>query len=185
MCALFAGSRDVSLVRHLGKELINNIINTEVIVYQLSLEETRENIYGESNNKVYYKPVRVNCIVDRAQQASQGDDYGINYSREAVFAFARDTLVDIGIVIKSGDIIGWDNQFFELKNVASNYLWSGRNPESLLHTVEDKYDEFGYNIEVVAEGVQVNKSMLNIEETRSGNNQKYDLPPNFTYNIGE
>lgn len=183
--ALYGGSRDAILVKYIGKELLDKIINTEVIIYQLSLEETRENIYGESTQKIYYTPVRVNCLIDRSPQTSQGDDYGLNYNRDIVFAFSRHTLKDMNVLIKSGDIVNWDLQYFEIKNVSSNFLWTGRNPESLLHTVEDKYDEFGSNIEVIAEGVMVNKSQLNLEQVRSGVNNKYDLPSNMSFNIGE
>ena len=173
--ALFGGSRDVSLMRTLNKELINDIINTEVIVYQLSLQDTAINLYGESKRRVYYDPMRVNCIVNRSDQTYTGDDYGLDYTRDAVFSFLRDTLVDINLVLKSGDIVQWDRQYYELKNISSNFLWAGKNPETVpISTVDQNTDDFGYNVEVLADGVLVSRSKLHIEETRSGRTSVYE-----------
>ena len=42
--ALFGGSRDVSLFRSLNKELINDIIQTEVAYYKFTLVCSRANL---------------------------------------------------------------------------------------------------------------------------------------------
>ena len=61
--ALFGSARDANLIRSVNKELINNYIDTEVGFYKLNLEATRANLYGESDNKVYYSQTKMNCIV--------------------------------------------------------------------------------------------------------------------------
>ena len=55
--ALFGGSRDISLFRNVNKELINNIIQTEVAYYKFALEQTKVNVYGEAPGKQYYEPL--------------------------------------------------------------------------------------------------------------------------------
>ena len=45
---MFARQRDVSLVRHLNRELMGNIITQQCALYQFKLEETKVNIYGEA-----------------------------------------------------------------------------------------------------------------------------------------
>ena len=57
--ALFGGSRDISLFNSISKELINDIIQTEVGYYKFVLEKTSTNVYGESKNKVYYELIGV------------------------------------------------------------------------------------------------------------------------------
>ena len=55
--ALFGGARDISLFRHLNRELIGNVISQECVYYKYKLGETKVNLYGESAGaKYYYTP---------------------------------------------------------------------------------------------------------------------------------
>ena len=54
--ALFGGSRDISLFHNLSKELINDIIQTEIGYYKFALERTTANVYGESMGKCIMSP---------------------------------------------------------------------------------------------------------------------------------
>ena len=49
---LFHGQRDVSLLNKFNMELINDIIDTEVAIYKLSIENTQTNLYNESDKKI-------------------------------------------------------------------------------------------------------------------------------------
>ena len=51
--ALFGGLRDISLFHNLSKELINDIIQTEVAYYKFALEQTSINVYGDAPGKNY------------------------------------------------------------------------------------------------------------------------------------
>ena len=62
--ALFGGSRDVSLFHNLNKELINDIIQTEVAYYKFALEQTKVNVYGEAPGKQYFEPLKVACLIE-------------------------------------------------------------------------------------------------------------------------
>ena len=50
--ALFGSARDASLVRHLNRELINELIDMEIGFYKLSPQDSRVNIYDETENKI-------------------------------------------------------------------------------------------------------------------------------------
>ena len=63
--ALFGGSRDISLFNSISKELINDILQTEVGYYKFALNKTTSNVYGESQGKVYFEPVRIACLIKR------------------------------------------------------------------------------------------------------------------------
>ena len=52
--ALYGGQRDISLFRHLNRELMGDIISQECVYYKLKLAETKVNIYGESAGANYY-----------------------------------------------------------------------------------------------------------------------------------
>ena len=172
---LFGSSRDVSLVRRLNRELINDIINTEVVIYKISTQFTKVNIYGESTKKVFFNPMRVNSLITRQDKDFDGDDYN-TFTREIKFSFLRDDLKDKNLVILEGDVIKWDNEYYELTYVSINELWTGRNPDTLLATTEDGEDEFGYNISIVATGFKTTPDRLGVEDITTARNSIYDLP---------
>lgn len=172
---LFGSSRDVSLVRRLNRELINGIINTEVVIYKISTQFTKVNIYGESTKKVFFNPMRVNSLITRQEKDFDGDDYN-TFTREIKFSFLRDDLKDKNLVILEGDVVKWDNEYYELTYVSINELWTGRNPDTLLATTEDGEDEFGYNISIVATGFKTTPDRLGVEDITTARNSIYDLP---------
>ena len=45
--ALYGGQRDISLFRHVNRELIGNVISQQCAYYKYKLEETKTNLYGE------------------------------------------------------------------------------------------------------------------------------------------
>ena len=95
--ALFGSARDASLVRSVNRELINNFVDMEVAFYKLVLEDSRANIYDESDNKVYYSPMRIPCLIEKGEKNYVGDDAGYDSTREGFFNFLRDDLKDSNI----------------------------------------------------------------------------------------
>jgi hypothetical protein len=178
---LYGSGRDASFIRHINKELINKNIDTEIEYYKLSLSDTAENIYGESTQKVYYNPVKVNCIVQKDEKEIVSDTTGYDVNRTAVFAFLRDTLRDLNIVSQEGDIIRWDTEFFEINKVDINQYWSGRNPETVPGTVSGQTGEFGYNISIICSAHLTRLSKVNIVQERTGINRpnSHILPKNI------
>ena len=129
--ALFGSARDISLIRRLNKELINEIIDTEVYYYKPVLDESLVNLYGESKDKVFYNPVKIPCLIDRQDTEAVSDDFGQSYTHTATFNFLRDTLKDDKDVKPDvGDIIEWDNEYFMVDNVNENKYFVGKNPET-------------------------------------------------------
>ena len=47
--ALYGSDRDASLFRLINREVIHNIIDTEVLIYKIDLASTRTNIYDEAS----------------------------------------------------------------------------------------------------------------------------------------
>ena len=92
--ALFGSARDASLVRSVNRELINNFVDMEVAFYKLVLEDSRANIYDESDNKVYYSPMRIPCLIEKGEKNYVGDDAGYDSTRTGEFNFLREDLKD-------------------------------------------------------------------------------------------
>jgi len=175
--ALFGSGRDASLIRSVSQELLR-YIDTEILHYKLVLDSTNENLYGESEKRTYYAPTSISTIVQKDEKTATADDFGLEFNRTGIFAFLRDTLKDANIHIEEGDIIEWDNEYYEIDNVGSSQYWAGRNPETLLgDTSGELEDEFGYSIAIIAEAHVTKRNTINIEEVRSGINKPAYISP--------
>ena len=175
--ALFGSGRDASLIRSMSRELLR-YIDTEVLHYKLVLDSTNENIYGESERRTYYSPTRITAIVQKDEKVAAADDFGLEFNRTGVFAFLRDDLKDTNIHIEEGDVIFWDNEYYEIDNVGSSQYWAGRNPTTLLGNTSGELDEeFGYSVAIVAEAHVTKRNSINIEEVRSGVNKPAYISP--------
>ena len=177
--ALFGSARDASLVRSVNRELINNFIDMEVAFYKLVLEDARANLYDESDNKVYYSPMRINCLIEKGEKSYASDDAGYDSTREGFFNFLRDDLKDNNIIIEEGDVIEYDNEFYEIDGVGASQYFAGRNPSHDIGFVEGDREEFGLSIAVRVTAHVTRRNRLNIQKVRSGINKPSIIPRNL------
>jgi hypothetical protein len=79
--AIFGSSRDMSVFRHVNRELLGDIINQQVSFYKFKLGETIVNLYGEASGEKYYDgPTLFNCLITRLDQQYVDVPYGSGYS---------------------------------------------------------------------------------------------------------
>ncbi len=95
--ALFGGERDASLFRKINKELITDVIDTEIYYYKLILDDSKRNLYGEGKDKVFYNPVKIPTLVDRTHATKTFDEFGSSSTRNVNFYFIRDILVKTNV----------------------------------------------------------------------------------------
>jgi hypothetical protein len=127
--ALYGGQRDVALFRNMNRELLRNIITQEIAYYKIGLTETIVNIYGESSKKSYNDPVLLTCLITRGDQSYNDDDFGPDVKRDVSFAFLRDDLVDLGLVPEDGDIVSWQESYYEIHQIVENQLVLGKSEQ--------------------------------------------------------
>jgi hypothetical protein len=127
--ALYGGQRDVALFRNMNRELLKNIITQEIAYYKIGLTETIVNIYGESSKKSYNDPVLLTCLITRGDQSYNDDDFGPDVKRDVSFAFLRDDLVDLGLVPEDGDIVSWQESYYEIHQIVENQLVLGKSEQ--------------------------------------------------------
>ena len=153
--ALFGGSRDISLFHNLNKELINDIIQTEVAYYKFALEQTTVNVYGEAPGKNYYEPLKIACLINRQDQSWSSDEFGSDINQTIGFQFLKDELKDINLIPEVGDILLFRNNFYEIDSKIENQLILGRDPDYALSTeTTDFGDSFSILVNAVISGVQ-------------------------------
>jgi hypothetical protein len=127
--ALYGGQRDVALFRNMNRELLKNIITQEIAYYKIGLTETIVNIYGESSKKSYNDPVLLTCLIRRGDQSYSDDEFGPDVKRDVSFAFLRDDLVDLGLVPEDGDIVSWQESYYEIHQIVENQLVLGKSEQ--------------------------------------------------------
>jgi hypothetical protein len=161
--ALFGGSRDISLFRHINKELINNIIQQSVGYYTVNLEKTTSNVYGESTNKTYNDPVLVNCLIERTPPVWTETEFGTDVTQDITVRFLRDILVDINLVPQVGDVMLWQENYYELSGVVENQLVVGKDPS---YSYSSDTNDFGSSISIIVTAQYIRPEKLGLKQER-------------------
>ena len=150
--ALFGGARDVSLIRNLNRELLWDFISQQCVYYKFKLEETKVNMYGEAAGaKYYYEPVIFNALISRESQLRSVDEFGVDFSWDIEFRFFLDDLVDANVVPEVGDIIMYQEGYWEVDNTNANQFFVGKDPAYPYEAnpLNPGLGNFGSNISVI------------------------------------
>jgi len=162
--ALYGEARDISMFRHVNRELMHNIISQQCVLYKYSLDETKTNIYGEaSTEKYYHPPVILFCLVERQNQEYPEDEFGVNFKWGITFRFLRDDLLAVSaespnganIVPEVGDIILYQKGYYEVDSIISNQYFVGKNPDYPNYDDDGNnptnpgLEDFGYNVAII------------------------------------
>lgn len=164
--ALYGSSRDISFFHVINTELIHNIIEQNIGYYQISLEETETNIYGEADNgtKMYYPPVLIQCLIDRGDYEADYAPIGPNVTRNFGFRFLRSDLVAQNVVPQIGDIILWNNDYYEVNLVNENQDIVGKVPQ---YNYGGEYlDNFGASFSIICSAHYISPEKLGITLSR-------------------
>jgi hypothetical protein len=123
--AKFVGTRDFEFFQHVNRELSAEIVDTPVILYKLNLN------YG----------VELTAFVDyKGNEVITDSGFGIDSTQEAEFRFVRRILQERHVYPEIGDVIGYNDAFYEIDNVQEVQLIAGRsvitNQSYVLHTLQ-------------------------------------------------
>jgi hypothetical protein len=139
--ALFGGPRARSFFRRHSRQLLNRIVGEEVLYYKLSLKETTHNLYGESKKKMYQQPILITCFYEVMDQTSEDAEFGKSRAQLVNFRFLRDDMVVLNLLPEAGDIISWQESYYEVDLITENQRVMGKNPEYSLESDLQKYGE--------------------------------------------
>lgn len=144
--ALYGRNKDVLLFQGLNTELLHRIIEQQVGYYKPVLDDTPANIYGEAQNKTWLGPVLIKCLLDRGAQEVVNDDFGVDKNRPLTVRFFRKDLVDANVVPEIGDVILWNEDYYEVDNLVENQLVVGKDPS---YPYSDTVDDFGSSHSII------------------------------------
>jgi hypothetical protein len=129
----YYGTKDLATIEKFNRELLGEpnkddcgIIDQFVILYRTSVYDTETNMYGEaSEGKVYKQGVKLPCIVNAEDFDFNYDEFGADNRQNVSFAFQRAYLVEADLRPDIGDILKWNDGYFEIKNYNENQLIGG------------------------------------------------------------
>jgi|TARA_R110000803_G_scaffold33761_1_gene73903 hypothetical protein len=175
--ALFGGSRDISLFNSVSKELINDIIQTEIGYYKFVLEKTTSNVYGESMGKMFYEPVRIAGLINRDDQSWSSDDFGSDINQTVSFRFLKEELKDINLIPEIGDLLLFRNNFYEVDSKTENQLVMGKDSD---YSISTGTTDFGDSFSIIINTHISRVEKLNLIPLRGG---KYPATTKITDGI--
>ena len=121
----FVPQKEVDLFDALNEELIDEIIGQTVDIYKISIENTEENMYGESTTKYYNDGFRVNCLINYIEPEIEVNDLGPDLNTSIEMYFHRTTLSEASFYPEIGDIVDWNGYYFEMNSVTEPQLIAG------------------------------------------------------------
>lgn len=162
--AIFGSSRDVSTFKGIARELLENVISQQVGYYKYMLGDTSKNVYGEATARYYIGPVLINCLIERGEfNAARKESLGPDVNRDATFRFLKDHLVDANIVPEIGDVIMYNELYYEVDNVNQNQLVLGKDPD---YAYSDGLNAFGSSFSIILTTHYTSGDKLGINQQR-------------------
>lgn len=163
MCAMFGGNRDVRLFSSLNQELLHDIISQEVGYYKIDLDKSNVNVYGEGIEKYYKDPVLITCLIERGDFGFQNTDTTLNVNRIITARFFREDLTCADVVPEVGDVMMWNEDYFEVDNINENQLVVGKDPS---YSYSDGTENFGSSWSIIVKAHYTRPDKFEISKNR-------------------
>ncbi len=116
MSRLFITPRELDFISDITKELIKDVVCQFIVYYPISEVKTSvHGVYDESMQKVFDRPIKLDCLVDNTfQSETKIDSFGVDskYKLEA-YVQHRD-LIEKGINLQIGDFFSYGDVFYEV-----------------------------------------------------------------------
>jgi hypothetical protein len=161
--ALFGSVRDAVMQIGVASEFVNNVVTQQIGYYKVVLPDTQPNIYGEAFVKQYIGPVLINCLIVRGDFSTVTDSFGPDSRREVDFRFLKQDLEFANVVPETGDIIMYNELYYEVDNTNENQLFLGKDPS---YTYSSGLQNFGASFSIILNTHMTSPERLGITQQR-------------------
>ena len=123
----FLPRKEFELINSMNEELIDEIVGQSVDVYKVNIEQTDDNIYGESSTKYYDIGFRVNCLIQYNEPEINQDEFGADTTGDIELYFQRENLSSgsLKFAPEMGDIVYWNDFYWEIDGTTEPQLVAG------------------------------------------------------------
>ena len=149
----FIPEKEIHLFDQMNEELIDDIVGQSVDIYKISLEDTETNLYGEAvggGAKTFEKGFRVNCLIQFNEPEVEEEEFGNDVNASIELYFHRNSLSGSDFYPEVGDIVDWNDFYWEMNGVVEPQLIAGHQ---------------GFNHQIKATAHRARLSSLQIEES--------------------
>jgi hypothetical protein len=171
--ALYGGKRDISMFRFVNRELMHKIISQQVVFYKYNVTTTKVNMYGESvEGRNFADPILLFALIETTQFENPVSDFGADFKWNVTYKFLRDDLVEANVYPELGDVIMFQNGYWEIDTISTAQFFMGKDPEypyldgANNNPYETDLGDFGYSVSVICTCHYTPSDKFNIEKSR-------------------
>ena len=148
----FFNAKDLDFIKTIAEEVVDYVVEQAVVLFKVSVGETKTNLYGESLGKVWRAPSTLMAIVDREPINIVYEGFGADRQGLIEFRFNRQRIREESYAVPKvrdingtlipteaiqnltvgypevGDVILYDEIYYEIDNVREPQ-WIGGSPE--------------------------------------------------------
>ena len=144
--ALFGTVRDAMMQIGVAHEFVNNVATQQIGYYKVVLPDTQPNVYGEALVKSYIGPVLLNLLIVRGDFTTTIDSFGPDSRRDVEFRFLKVDLEIANVVPETGDVIMYNELYYEVDNTNENQYFLGKDPN---YSYSQGLNEFGQSFSII------------------------------------
>lgn len=162
--ALFGTVRDAVMQIGVAAEFVNNVVTQQIGYYKVILPNTQPNMYGEAIVKDYIGPILINCLIVRGDFTTITDNnFGPDSRREVDFRFLKQDLEFANVVPETGDIVMYNELYYEVDNTNENQLFLGKDPQ---YSYSQGLNNFGASFSIILNTHLTSPERLGITQQR-------------------
>jgi hypothetical protein len=167
--AIFGSARDISMFRKINRELLGDIITQQLAVYKYALDKTKVNMYGEaSDGKWFNGPTLLNALITVNNNTSPTNEFGVDFDWSIKASFLVDDIIDANIILEVGDILLYQESYFEIDNAVHTQYFAGKDPDYPYspNPLNPGLENFGYNVSLTCDAHYIPADRINIIKQR-------------------
>ena len=129
----YFSQRDLNLVGSFNGELMGDIIENLITMFKIAANETDTNVYGETSQetgKWYLPGIQISALIERPEMTGEAEDFGPDRNQNHVFRFREKMLILVNFYPEIGDIVFWNDKYYEIDNVVQEQLLGGISEKS-------------------------------------------------------
>ena len=163
--AIFGSVRDVLMFKGITYEFVENVASQQCGYYKIMLPDTPPNVYGEAMEKQYIGPVLLWTLIERGDIGSEDwNDQSTDIIRTVKFRFFKDHLITANVVPEIGDVLMYNERYYEVDNVNENQKILGKDPN---YSYSQGLDQFGSSFSIILDAHYTSPDRLNIQQQRT------------------
>jgi hypothetical protein len=129
----YFSQRDMNFQNSINAELMGNVVENLITIFKIAPNDTKTNIYGETSQetgKWYMPAIQISCFVERPEMETEQDDFGPSRTQNHIFKMREKMLKQIEFYPEIGDMVFWNDRYYEIDNVVQEQLLGGQAEKS-------------------------------------------------------